>query len=155
LLRGALAGGVIGVVAIVAVLGWFAIPPKPVSQPAPADSAAAAITTATTSVQPAPPLVSPGTTLVTPAQPLIQPSSPLITSTTTLIQPASNAIGPLSPERERALKPKDSFKECDNCPEMVVVAAGKFMMGSPDGEKDRGKDEGPQHVVTVSKPFAV
>src|SRR5688572_9735082 len=26
---------------------------------------------------------------------------------------------PLSPERERALKPGDSFRECDGCPEMV------------------------------------
>src|SRR5262249_41604547 len=30
-------------------------------------------------------------------------------------------VTPLSPERERALKPKDTFKECDACPEMVVV----------------------------------
>ena len=30
----------------------------------------------------------------------------------------------LTAEKERALKPKDAFKECDGCPEMVVVAAG-------------------------------
>ena len=36
--------------------------------------------------------------------------------------------GPLSRERERALKPKDSFKEGDNYPEMVVVPAGSFTM---------------------------
>jgi len=28
-------------------------------------------------------------------------------------------------------KPKDVFKECDKCPEMVVVPAGPFTMGSP------------------------
>src|SRR5437899_725959 len=33
-------------------------------------------------------------------------------------------IYPLAPEREQALKPKDSFKECDVCPEMVVVPKG-------------------------------
>jgi formylglycine-generating enzyme required for sulfatase activity len=38
---------------------------------------------------------------------------------------------------------------------MVVVPAGSFTMGSPAGEKDRNSDEGPQHVVTISKPFAV
>jgi formylglycine-generating enzyme required for sulfatase activity len=38
---------------------------------------------------------------------------------------------------------------------MVVVPAGAFTMGSPEGEKDRGSNEGPQHVVTIRKPFSV
>jgi formylglycine-generating enzyme required for sulfatase activity len=79
----------------------------------------------------------------------------LIRSTATPAQPASALIGPLSPERERTLKPKETFKECDNCPEMVVVPAGSFTMGSLDEEKDRTKDEGPPHGVTISRPFAV
>ncbi|MCL2713398.1 MAG: formylglycine-generating enzyme family protein, partial [Alphaproteobacteria bacterium] len=63
---------------------------------------------------------------------------------------------PLSAEAERALKPKDLFQECDQgCPEMVVVPAGSFTMGSPESEKDRYDDEGPQHVVTIRRPFAV
>ena len=55
------------------------------------------------------------------------------------VQPAVGVFGvnPLSAERERALKPKDSFKECDTCPEMVVVPAGSFTMGSPASEKER------------------
>ena len=36
---------------------------------------------------------------------------------------------------------------------LVLIPAGKFMMGSPESEKDRGSDEGPQHEVTISKPF--
>jgi formylglycine-generating enzyme required for sulfatase activity len=28
-------------------------------------------------------------------------------------------------------------------------------MGSPESEKDRRNDEGPQHRVTIGKPFAV
>jgi formylglycine-generating enzyme required for sulfatase activity len=64
-------------------------------------------------------------------------------------------LGPLTIDRERALGPKDSFKECDNCPAMVVVPAGSFVMGSPDGEMLRFNDEGPQHTVTIEKPFAV
>ena len=28
-------------------------------------------------------------------------------------------------------------------------------MGSPAGEDDRNDDEGPQHQVTIAKPFAV
>jgi formylglycine-generating enzyme required for sulfatase activity len=62
---------------------------------------------------------------------------------------------PLSAAEEGALKPKDSFKECDICPEMVVVPAGSFTMGSPDSEEGRLAGEGPQHVVTIGKPFAV
>jgi hypothetical protein len=33
------------------------------------------------------------------------------------------ATTPLSAAEERVLKPKDSFKECAQCPEMVVVPA--------------------------------
>jgi formylglycine-generating enzyme required for sulfatase activity len=67
----------------------------------------------------------------------------------------SRAVGPLSAAEECALKPTDVFKECDKCPEMVVVPAGNFLMGSPDDENGRAKDEGPQHAVKIGKPFAV
>src|SRR5262245_14145221 len=65
------------------------------------------------------------------------------------------AQSPLSAEQEQALKPKASFKECDTCPEMVVVPAGSFAMGSPKNEKGRDDNEGPQHTVTIGKPFAL
>jgi formylglycine-generating enzyme required for sulfatase activity len=62
---------------------------------------------------------------------------------------SSRAARPLSATEECALKPKDVFKECDKCPEMVVVPAGSFTMGST------GRDEGPEHIVTIGRPFAV
>jgi formylglycine-generating enzyme required for sulfatase activity len=62
---------------------------------------------------------------------------------------------PLSRAEERALKPKDQFKECTGCPEMVVVPAGEFTMGSPDNEELRNEDESPQHQVRFTTPFAV
>ena len=51
--------------------------------------------------------------------------------------------------------PGESFKDCSGCPEMVMLPAGSFMMGSPPGEDGRNDDEGPQHRVTIEKPFAV
>jgi hypothetical protein len=44
----------------------------------------------------------------------------------------------LRPEAERALKPLASFRECaKDCPEMVVIPAGSFTMGSPENETGR------------------
>ena len=69
--------------------------------------------------------------------------------------PPIKAGVPLSIAQEQTLKPKDTFQECTNCPQMVVVPAGSFSMGSPDSETGRNTDEGPQHTVTFAKPFAV
>ncbi len=63
---------------------------------------------------------------------------------------------PLTAEAERALKSLASFRECaKDCPEMIVVPAGTFMMGSPPNEPGRYTNEEPQHQVTIGKPFAV
>jgi formylglycine-generating enzyme required for sulfatase activity len=85
----------------------------------------------------------------------------------------------------RDLKPGAHFAECDkifsedqpahkirkNCPDMVVVPSGDFMMGSSETEiaaltkefpnvkypnrKDWWTGESPQHRVRIAKPFAV
>ncbi len=46
------------------------------------------------------------------------------------------------------------YRTCDNCPEMVVVPAGSFLMGSPASEEGRSESEGPQHQVHL-RPFAM
>jgi formylglycine-generating enzyme required for sulfatase activity len=69
--------------------------------------------------------------------------------------PEAQGATPLTSERERALKPKDVFKECEKCPEMVVVPVGSFTMGSSATEEGHSSNEGPQHSVTISTPFAV
>jgi len=57
----------------------------------------------------------------------------------------------------------ESFEDCAECPEMVVVPAGSFMMGSTEEEiaalteahGDYFKGEGPQHEARIPEPFAV
>ena len=92
---------------------------------------------------------------------VLTPPPPPVVAPPKVVEPAvgvfspSRAAVPLTATEERALKRGDTFKECNECPEMVVVPAGSFMMGSPAGEAGRTADEGPQHQVTIARPFAV
>ena len=61
------------------------------------------------------------------------------------------SVSSLTAAQELALKPGDSFKECSVCPEMIVLPAGRFTMGSPD---QGDAIEQPQHEVIITKPFA-
>ena len=82
--------------------------------------------------------------------------------------PRVKAPGPVSP----AIAPGTIFRDCEGArlaragraapgagvfcgPEMVVIPAGSFMMGSPASEPERDNDEGPQHRVTIGQAFAV
>ncbi len=65
-------------------------------------------------------------------------------------------------ERQIEAGSGESFKDAPFAPEMVVVPAGEYMMGSPAGvlglfgrEAGRSSDEGPQHRVNIGQPFAV
>ncbi|MGB9045073.1 MAG: SUMF1/EgtB/PvdO family nonheme iron enzyme, partial [Pseudolabrys sp.] len=46
------------------------------------------------------------------------------------------------------------FKECADCPVMVGIPTGSFVMGSPQSESGRFDTEGPQHKVAI-KAFAL
>ena len=62
----------------------------------------------------------------------------------------------LLPDSGRAETPLSRrFRDCGECPEMIVVPPGSFTMGSPESEEGRDDDEGPRHRVTVGWPFAV
>jgi formylglycine-generating enzyme required for sulfatase activity len=68
----------------------------------------------------------------------------------------------VSQNEHRCLKPGagkvEQFKDCLTCPEMVMVPAGRFTMGSSSsepGRHDRPLTEEPQHEVTISMAFAV
>ena len=53
--------------------------------------------------------------------------------------------------------PLSTFKDCDMCPEMVVIPPGTFMMGSPADEPLRSTTgtEDPYHEVSISRSFAI
>lgn len=61
---------------------------------------------------------------------------------------------PQPAKEERIPRPKDTFRECDGCPEMVEVLAGTFTMGSPESEPGRTSAEGPLRNVSVATSFA-
>jgi formylglycine-generating enzyme required for sulfatase activity len=58
-------------------------------------------------------------------------------------------------QKEMSVSPsfavKTSFKDCVDCPEMIVIPSGSFNMGSTEGETN----EQPVHLVTIAKPFAM
>ncbi|MFL6757822.1 MAG: formylglycine-generating enzyme family protein [Sphingomicrobium sp.] len=64
----------------------------------------------------------------------------------------SGAVWSPSPTSVAAPAP---FHDCDGCPEMIVVPAGTFRIGSPPDEPGRRDNEGPQKEIRIARPFAV
>ena len=54
-----------------------------------------------------------------------------------------------------AWPPGHVFRDCDACPQMVVIPAGTFQMGSPASERGRYDWEDPRHEVTLNSSFAM
>ena len=57
--------------------------------------------------------------------------------------------------KRREYAPGRRFRDCPECPELVVVPSGTYMMGSPPSETEQHSDEGPSHRVTIAESFAV
>jgi formylglycine-generating enzyme required for sulfatase activity len=86
------------------------------------------------------------------AQPAAAPEP---TQTAALTQPSGGSKSIELTPPPANLKPGAAFKDCKDCPEMLVIPAGGYMMGSPDGEKGRSEGEGPQHKETIPRAFAM
>ena len=50
---------------------------------------------------------------------------------------------------------RDRLKIGGEGPLMVVIPAGRFLMGSPENESGRFDNEGPRHEVQIAQPFAM
>jgi formylglycine-generating enzyme required for sulfatase activity len=79
-------------------------------------------------------------------------------------RPIEPAPRPAQPQQQTTPQPQgsgypvavgQSFRDCFDCPEMMVIPAGRFVMGSPASEAERDHAEGPQREVVVSRPLAV
>ena len=132
------------------------------TQPAPAVSVAAPTQPAPAASVAAPTQPAPAAAVAAP----IQPAPAAAVAPPTQPAPAASVAAPASkPAPSLSVGPAPTiaaddpggevFKECDHCPEMVVVPAGKTMLGSPIGESGRQTTEMTPHEVDVAKPFAV
>jgi formylglycine-generating enzyme required for sulfatase activity len=67
-------------------------------------------------------------------------------------------VASLTPGQTASRQPREpgsEFKDCTECPAMIVLPAGSFTMGTPTSESGRSRDENPQHRVTLANPIAV
>jgi formylglycine-generating enzyme required for sulfatase activity len=114
--------------------------PKPAPTPRPAPVAA----------EPAKPAVA--------SPPNRADSEPAAQQQAAVIPPPSMA----KPPPGNPSKSVSAFRDCANCPEMVEIPPGTFMMGTDPEEarragisEDRAKSERPRHAVSVRSAFAV
>jgi formylglycine-generating enzyme required for sulfatase activity len=62
----------------------------------------------------------------------------------------SDVKQPSSSQKTQApAKPGKTFRDCQDCPEMMEIPAGSFMMGAPASEPGRDAIEGPQRRVSI------
>ncbi|MBP1682157.1 MAG: caspase-domain protein [Proteobacteria bacterium] len=68
---------------------------------------------------------------------------------------ASLAVAGAARSAGRSATVGSVFRDCPRCPEMSIVPAGRFVIGSPVSESERQAGEGPQKSVTIARPLAV
>lgn len=71
-----------------------------------------------------------------------------------LVNGACVALAPILPPPGVLGAPGQVFRDCADCPEMVVIPAGSFMLGSPLSEPQRFVWETQPHPVNIANRFA-
>jgi formylglycine-generating enzyme required for sulfatase activity len=79
---------------------------------------------------------------------------PLATSRLRQLAPVQPAAAPVLNSRDN-IDGRKVFRDCPECPEMVVIPPGKFQMGAPIRESGSGDAERPRHEVHIPEPIAV
>lgn len=87
-----------------------------------------------------------GSTAQTQQQWVLDPSAP---GTQVLQNLQATVASGIKPNPQKANRIGQQIKDCDQCPELVLLPAGKFTMGSPKSEPGRLSTEGPQRVVEM------
>ena len=67
----------------------------------------------------------------------------------------SQLLDKLMPAAFAARRNGDAARDCEHCPEMVVVAPGYFRMGAAPGDADAQASEYPSRMVRVTAVFAI
>jgi formylglycine-generating enzyme required for sulfatase activity len=95
-----------------------------------------------------------------PARPKLEARiAELKAKTAALVASERARLDALSPQQRLSAPPTiwkvpgalTAFKDCAGCPQMVVIPAGEFTMGSPPSDQQAET----QHRVTIAAPFAV
>ncbi len=83
-----------------------------------------------------------------------RPISILICALGIFALPLPSPSQPAADKPEPGEFPGRTFRDCRNCPEMIVLPAGEFLMGSPPDEPLR-RDSEVQTRITIAQPFAM
>ena len=81
--------------------------------------------------------------------------TPWTAQTIRLLATLMIAVVPAADSALAAQAQGEVFRDREVCPEMVVLPSASFVIGAPDSEAGRWKDEGPQQQVTIDHEFAV
>jgi formylglycine-generating enzyme required for sulfatase activity len=65
--------------------------------------------------------------------------------------PVATQPEPASAQTPVVAHGSESVRDCENCPEMVILQPGSFTMGDNHGDRS----ERPAHRVTISRPYAI
>ena len=85
--------------------------------------------------------------------PALEEPAPSVRDTSSATIADATAAGSIATDDDPDT-PASGFRDCAACPELVVVPAGSYLMGSPPAEAGRYADE-EQRMVTLAAPFAV